>query len=185
MSRRRQWIIVIAALIGVAWVGYQFLLRGHRLSFVPEAMGVSNILYAAEESSWGFGPGGNGTSIIVYEMPTAIAARLQAQGLKYLEDLPQQSTGWRGQYSTWLSTPVTSDPRWEWPRSLAGLHGGWSSPGIGDYLFRNGDLLRLDQGIEQLVNDAILRPGSYYAYGRIGVIILIPASRRIVFAYRG
>ena len=43
----------------------------------------------------------------------------------------------------------------------------------------------LDQDIEQLVNDAILRPGSYYAYGRIGVIILAPASRRIVYAYRG
>jgi hypothetical protein len=36
-----------------------------------------------------------------------------------------------------------------------------------------------------LVNEAILNPGSYYPFGRTGLIILIPSARRIVYAYAG
>jgi hypothetical protein len=180
MSLRQRWLVAILALIAVIWAGYALLLRNHRLSFVPAAMGVSTTLYAGERSYFF----GSGAGILVYEMPKPVAAALQAEGLKYLEQLPQQSVGgWRGLYSNWLPTPVTLDQQWEWPRSQAGLHGGWTSPGIGDYLFRYGDLMPLDRDVEQMVNDSILRPGSYYAYGRIGMIILIPATQRIVYAH--
>jgi hypothetical protein len=42
-------------------------------------MGVWNLLYVSEES-WGFGPGGNETGIIVYEMPKAVTAALEKRG---------------------------------------------------------------------------------------------------------
>jgi hypothetical protein len=186
MPRRLQWLVAIAVLIGVAWGGYQFLVRNHRLSFVPEAMDVSHILHASEES-WGFGPGGNETGITVYEMPKAVAAQLETAGLKYLENLPQQSHGhWRGRYEKWLPTPLVYDDRWPGDQVARNqIDGDWTSPGIGDYMFRYGFVIPLDRDVERMVNDAIFRPGSYYAHGRIGMIILIPAARRIVYAYRG
>ena len=183
MSRRLQWIIVIAVVIGVPLGGYYLVVHFWRLGFVPQAMDVWNVVYASEQS-WGFGPGGNETGIIVYKMPETVATQLEKDGRTYLEHLTGQSHG-RGRYETWLPTPVGSDPKWEWPRSQAGMQGDWRSPGIGDYLFRYGFVIPIDRDIERMVNDAIVRPGSYYAYGRLGVIILIPASRRIVYAYRG
>ena len=41
------------------------------------------------------------------------------------------------------------------------------SPGIADYMFRYGFRVTLNERVEQMVNDAILQPGSYYAYGRM------------------
>ena len=72
MPRAYKWLIVIALVIILPWAGCQLVVRSHRLSFVPEAMGVWRVLYAAEES-WGFGPGGNETGIIVYAMPREVA----------------------------------------------------------------------------------------------------------------
>ena len=153
MSRRLQWIIVIAVVIGVPLSGYYLLGYFWRLGFVPQAMGAWSVLYASEKS-WGIGlPADNETGIIVYKMPEAIAVQLEKDGLTYLEHLPAQAHGnWRGRYETWLPTPVASDPKWAWPRSQAGMQGDWSSPGIGDYLFRYGFVIPLDRDIEQMVN---------------------------------
>jgi hypothetical protein len=173
MSRRRQWIIVIAVTIGVPWCSYHLINYFWRLGFVPQAMGVWNILYASEQS-WGvlWLPGGKETGIIVYKMPEAVAAQLEKEGLTYLEHLPAQShSGSRGRYDTWGQTPVVLDQQWEWPQFQLGMRGDWNSPGIGDYLFRYGFEIPLDKNIEQMVNDALFRPGSYYAYGRTGLII--------------
>src|SRR5688572_18709901 len=180
MSRRLQLIIVIAVVIGVPLGGYYLLGYFWRLGFVPQAMGVWNVLYASEQS-WGFGPGGNETGIIVYKMPEAVAAELEKDGITYLAHLAEQSNG-RGRYETWLPTPIVSDQRW--PQGGRGKMEGltWTSPGIGDYLFRYGFWIPVDKAVEQMVNDALFRPGSYYAHGRTGMIILAPAARRIVYA---
>jgi hypothetical protein len=185
MSRRLQWIIVIAVVIGVPLLGYQLIVYVWRLGFVPQAMNVWSVLYASEQS-WGFGPGGNETGIIVYKMPETVAAQLEKDGLKYLEHLAQQSHGgWRGRYETWLPTPVVYDQRWR--RDNRGESEGltWTSPGMGDYMFAYGFWIPIDKDVERMVNDALFRPGSYYAYGRIGMIVLIPAARRIVYTYKG
>ena len=45
--------------------------------------------------------------------------------------------------------------------------------------------IQVNSSIEAMINDAISTPGSYYTYGRIGIILVIPKVRRIVFAYNG
>lgn len=173
MSRRLQWIIVIAVVIGVPMVAYHLIGYFWRLGFVPQAMGVWHIVY-------------NETGLIVYKMPEDVAARLEKDGLNYLEKLPAQSHGhWRGRYSDWRATPIARDQRWEWPQGQPVSHPAWTSPGIGDYLFRYGFWIPIDEDVERMVNGALFQPGSYYAYGRIGMIILVPAARRIVYAYPG
>jgi hypothetical protein len=114
LSRLLKWIVVLALVILIPWLGLQLLIRRHHLSFVPDAMGVWNLLYVSEES-WGFGPGGNETGVIVYEMPRAVAEALQSQGLEYLQKLPRKSRSsgnrYRGLYSNWHPTPVELDNR--------------------------------------------------------------------------
>jgi len=61
----------------------------------------------------------------------------------------------------------------------------WNAPGIGDYMFIYGFVVPLDAEVERMVNEAIFDTGSYYAYGRIGMVILIPQALRIVYAYNG
>ena len=187
MARRNlkvlKWTLVIALLVVVPWIGWKLFLRQHHLSFLPGAMGVSKILYVAEES-WGFGPGGNETGIIVYEMPDDVTAALKAGGLTYLSGLPRQPTSnWQGVYANWRETPIVPDDQWLKSHNEGSWQ--WTSPGIGDFMFRYGFAHRFDEGIEKMVNDAIFKPGSFYAFGRIGLIVLIPAERRIVYAYNG
>ncbi|MDB5588576.1 MAG: hypothetical protein JWP26_3546 [Devosia sp.] len=57
-------------------------------------MNVSNVVYVSEQS-WGFGPGGNETGILVFEMPASVAAELKDRGIDYLEELPKNTQeGW-------------------------------------------------------------------------------------------
>ncbi|WP_158503210.1 hypothetical protein [Shimia thalassica] len=96
-------LMIVLGIAALAWKG--FLYR-HHLRFVPEEMGVWRIIYVAEEA-WGFGPGGNETGIIVYDMPEATYEALQAGGIKWLQNLSSNSwSGWQGRYDEWHSTPV-------------------------------------------------------------------------------
>jgi hypothetical protein len=172
------------ALLG-AWGDWPLQLRNHHLSFVPEAMEVSEILYVAEDS-WGFGPGANETGIIVYPMPEAVAAGLIAEGVAYLEALPRNQRGdWHGTYDNWRDTPIRQDKHWPVIAASEPHICGAISPGIGDYTFPYDVCIPFDRDIERMVNQAIFVPGSYYAHGRAGVLILIPKARRIVYAYNG
>jgi hypothetical protein len=178
-----KWVFALALIIGLPWGCGQLFLGGYRLTFVPDAMQVSNLLYASEQS-WGFGPGGNETGLLVYEMPAAVAAHLRDSGLSYLEELPANiRDGWQGVYSGWRETPIDLDRRWK-----ATSHEGvkfWNSPGIGDYLNQYGYPIPIEREWEELANRALFAPGSYYAYGRIGLIIVIPDELRIIYAYNG
>jgi hypothetical protein len=158
----------------------KLLERSHHLSFVPEGLSVSTILYTKEQS-WGFGPGGNETGLIVYELPDSIAKEIQKVGLGYFTNLPQKkgdSSDSRGRYETWQSTPIL----------LKGSGSGavtTNSYEIANFLNRYGFGISIDSQIEQEVNRAISTPGSFYANGRIGILIVIPDIRRVVYAYNG
>lgn len=146
-------------------------------------MDVSNVLYASEQS-WGFGPGGNETGLLVFEMPASVAAELKYRGLDYLEKLPRNSRqGWQGKYSEWHETPLMVDDGWGSTSHERRKY--WTSPGIGDYLNKYGFPVPLEAEWEHLANRALFTPGSYYAYGRIGLIIIVPNELRVIYAYNG
>lgn len=183
MTRFSQWFFVLALIVGLPWGCSQLFIDGFRMTFVPDAMGVSSLLYASEQS-WGFGPSGNETGLLVYEMPAAVAANLKDSGLSYLEELPANiRKGRNGVYSEWRETPIDLDRRWE-STSHEGVKS-WNSPGIGDYLNQYGYPVPIEREWEEIANRALFAPGSYYAYGRIGLIILIPDQLRIIYAYNG
>ena len=184
--RRVGWGFVVLAFIAVAgW--YQFNDRSRQLRFVPPAMGVSTILYAQEES-WGFGPGGNETGIIVYDMPENTRERIQNEGKDWLNSLPGNGgKRLRGFYRNWHSTPF--DPNidgafdiWAMKKRAESCdHGG----GIAGYMFRFSTCIRFDQHYESMANEALLTSGNFYAFGRIGMLLLIPSQDLVIFAYSG
>lgn len=183
---RQGWtvVVVVLLLLAIPWSACHYSERSRQLRYLPAAMGVSRVLYAQEDDFGSVGlPGDNETGIILYEMPEAVVRELSSNAPAYLDTISLPIGDRRGGFENWHRTPVTVDERW--PRGSYEGRWKWVSPGIGDYMGRYGFAIPFDADVERLVNDAIFKPGSYYAYGRIGLIILIPAVQRVVFVYSG
>ena len=180
--------LLTATLVLLNLLGYNYMDSRHRLSFVPKEFGTTRIVYS-KENTWGFGPGGNETGIIVYSMPAKVASALRHDGLSYLHNLPSsQSKGknWQGYYSTWAETPVVTTRHWVDYMSLPDTADySKETPSVRHYMGAYGFGIEIDKSIEELIDKAINQTGNYYAYGRIGVIILIPAEEKIVYVYNG
>lgn len=182
----RRIFIALVGLSGLIWLGYEAILRAHQLSFVPPAMQVTDILYAAEEA-WGFGPGGNETGIIVYAMPENTRQRVETDGTDWLNGLAGSGSGWKGYYHNWHASPYDAKVPGAFDIWLAKArdetcgHGA----GIAAYMFRYGFCIPIDHEVEALANRALSEPGNFYAFGRIGMLLVIPAENRIIYAYNG
>ena len=177
-------LIALTMMLGAAW--YALVLRAHRLRFVPPALEVQRILYAAEES-WGWGPGGNETGIIVYAMPDAAREKIEAGGIPWLNGLLGRAQDWRSVYRDWQATPfdlaaAKLEGRLgdEMTHGLCGM-----GDGIAVYMFRYGFCIPFAPEIEALADRALTQSGNFYAHGQRGMLILIPSERRIVYAYNG
>jgi len=189
--RRVIWVVGFLALFAaVAWslavVGWSQLTRSYHLSVVPPEMGVSTILYV-EEDAWGGGPGANETGIIVYEMPETTRERILNEGTDWLNGLSGSGKRWRGVYRNWHSTPFDPDVNRAfdiWAMSgRSGMcgHGG----GIAGYMFKYGFCVPFDPHYESLANEALSSSGGFYAFGRIGMLLLIPSKDLVIYAYNG
>jgi hypothetical protein len=182
------WIGAVVLSVYIAtFVSFKLYERDFRLSLVPDGLHVSSVIYAKEES-WGLPlfplPGDNETGLIVYELPLSTAQVLEKRGIEYLRTLPPNAgddRDWRGRYEEWRPTPL-SDPHWlKDPISDAAF----STAHVRSYLYKYGFGIDVDSDIEALIDEAIAKPGSYYAYGRLGVLIVIPSKLRVVYAYAG
>ncbi len=182
-----RWIAAIAALCILLLVLFQLWERHHRLSYVPEGLNVSRIIYANEQSR-GFGPGGNEAGIIVYELPDAVATEIEQVGMSYLTRLPSKSQDnhkWQGRYEKWQPTPIVAGRDWVDNATAMGAASTTSTVKVTNYLNKFGFGISIDSNIERTIDAAISQPGSYFAYGRIGILIVIPDRRRVVYAYSG
>lgn len=161
--------------------GWALLEHRHRLAFVPQGLQVRSIEYA-NEASWGFGPGGNEAGIVVYALPVGVADRIEAQGVRFLDtlgdDRSPRSGGWQGRFDGWKPTPVAPDAHWP-----AGAGGKRSL--VYDYVCAYGFCIDIEDTILKDAEAALLTPGNYYAYGRIGMIVVSPKRRRAYFLYNG
>lgn len=182
-------LVVLLLMVG----GCQGFRYSHHLKFVPDDMDVWQRTYVSEKA-WGFGPGGNETGIIVYVMPGVVKSQLAEDGIAYLEGLGVNSwDGWQGRYGDWSSTPIDpSTGEWADPERCPTGVSDYSMltypqgcPSITGYLGRYGFNIPVRDDVERMATEALFLPGAYYAFGRIGLIILIPQENRIVYAYSG
>jgi hypothetical protein len=177
----RPFILLVLLLIAVPLVTIKMYEHNFMLSVVPDALDVSSISYRKEES-WGFGPGGNEAGIRLYPMTGHIAKQVQNGGINFLKNMPpnknQNGRRWRGYYSNWIETPIKPGPQWE-PTKEDGKFDTYS------YVCRYGFCIDIEEDVVKEVNSIANTPGSYYAYGRIGLIIVSPHKKKVIYLYNG
>lgn len=179
----RRWPLLVAAAILLPYAGCKALERNHHLSFAPCGMGVGSIDYVAEES-WGFGlPGDNETGVIAYNLPESATKAIASSGLGYLRQLPCKKDGrdWHGRYYDWKETPIPADGFWG--ESAGGTKS--ESPKVSNYLDKYGFGIPISKSVESAIDNAISAPGNFFAYSRIGVILIVPSKRQAFYVYAG
>lgn len=180
------FLIIVVIVCCTFVVGWQRMERNHHLSFVPPEMQVSNVLYV-EENAWGFGPGGNETGFIMYELPADIAKKIDDEGIGYLSSFPSarlgKPHGWQGKYREWRSTPMPHEDKYWFEIPPDG--GRTPVPQLSNYMNRYGFGIPVRSDLEEIFDQIIAVPGSYYAYGRIGMIVVSPPVQRVFYVYVG
>lgn len=173
------FIAVIITLIAVPVVRFKLYERRFMLSVVPDALGVSSIAYRKEES-WGFGPGGNEAGIRVYPLPEHVSKEVMARGIVFFNTMPpntdQNDREWRGLYTNWEETPIKTEGYWDSGKKRLDIY---------DYICAYGFCVDIEPEIVSLANGIVNAPGSYYAYGRIGVIVVSPGNNLVLYFYKG
>jgi hypothetical protein len=126
-------------------------------------------------------------------MPETTYDALQTGGIEWLQNLSSNSwSGSQGRYDEWHSTPVPETEVWASPEACdSGMSDFYSitqhpiCPSIASYMAKYGYWIPFDAEIESLANEAVFSPGAYYSYGRIGILIVIPGKRRLIYVYNG
>lgn len=175
----------LAISIAGAWAALQAGLiwseTHHRLAYVPDGLQVRDVAYANEEAQ-GIGPGANEAGILVYPLPAGIAARIEHEGVVFLDRLPDntrpRSAAWQGRFEDWQRTPIVPDARWP---AGTGRHRSL----VYDYVCAYGVCIDIDAAILADATSALTETGNYVAYGRIGMLVVSPKRRRVYFLYSG
>lgn len=162
-------LLFVALCLATPVVAWKYYMYRHALGHLPEALEVTTVSFRAEER-WGFPglPSGMEYGLLVYALPERQAVRVGREGAAYLERLPSRprlNNSLRGMFSDWRETPMP-----HLPLVSSRLCDFEECPDVPAPL------------VEQL-NRIAARPGSYYAHGRIGTIVVSPAERLVVFKY--
>jgi hypothetical protein len=177
---RGNFFRLLVVLIVSPIIVFKIYERNFKLSVVPDALEVCSISYS-EEESWGFGPGGNEAGIRVFSLPESIANQISGRGIEFFNNLPsnknQKKRRSRGKYASWSETPIKESRFWK--QSKRGRLE------IYDYICRYGFCIKIDDEVVKQVTDIINSEGSYYAYGRIGLIVVSPANNLVIYMYNG
>lgn len=162
-------LLVIALFLATPVGAWKYSLHRHALGHLPEALDVTTVLFRAEER-WGFPglPSGMEVGLLVYALPEQQAVSVARGGAAYLERLPyrpRSNNSLRGMFSDWRETPMPHLPL------------------VSSRLCDFEDCPDVPARLVQRINRIAAHPGSYYARGRIGTIVVSPAERLVVYMY--
>ena len=170
--------LIIAGAAMLLAVGLLAINRYHALRALPSGTGAWFVTYANNQT-FGFGPGGNETGFNVILLTKAGAARVAEGGGEWLGTL----SGGRVT-SKWHETPVPGDDYWQ-GRNGSAL-GRYPAPTIEAVLWRYGFGLDLPQAHQTALDAALNSPGSFYAFGRGGLVaVIVPKTSRAYVFYAG
>ncbi len=181
-----RWIIFLTVPFLMIFIPFKWVERTNRLSYVPNGLNVSTIIYA-ESDSLGFGPGAAEAEVVVYELPEKTAQAIQLVGIKFFSQMPEQMVvdgNLHGHFNGWKPTPIQSDPKWT-TRDLNGkVDTKDQKPAVANFL-GNYFGFSIDAEIEKEIDKIVSAPGSFFAYGRYGILIVSPAVKKVIFAHNG
>jgi hypothetical protein len=178
---RAYFLLLIFTLVAGPFAAFKSYEKSSMLSVIPDGLHITAISYSKEES-WGFGPGGNEAGIRVYPLSEQIENEISQRGIEFFNNLPpnqdQQDRRWRGSYEAWSQTPINATKYWQVKEETGKLD-------IYDYICAYGFCIDIKPAVVTEANEIINSEGSYYAYGRIGVIVVSPSKRLVLYMYNG
>lgn len=176
----RRFLLLLASLVLILVAIWKHYEQEFALQAVPDALQVRSVIYANEES-WGFGPGGNEAGIRLYPLSEEVSSRIGRSGISFLQQLPpnqdQPSRDWRGRYEQWSETPIQG-PHWRINENTGLLN-------VIDYICAYGFCIDIPPDRLRQANEIVSRPGSFYARGRIGTIVVSPKHKLVLYFYNG
>ena len=181
MTTRRWGLAAALAVIVLGFAGCQAVGYLWRQGHVPHGVRAPMIVYATEKT-FGLGPGGNETGVIIYRMTEKSARRVARGGAPYLiaHSLPTGRDD-RASYDGWAPTPAVRDDHWSEPET-----GEPAAVSLEAYLDHYGFRIPVDEDVAAEVDRLMRSPGAYYAYGGGGSLVIVaPRARRVVLAYAG
>lgn len=176
-----KWTALAAVLLLGTW---QSAMWNFYRSSLPAGQGIWWRVYGNNDE-WGFGPGGNETGFNEFLLPARATERIAAGGETYMASLAPivRARGWDGD---WMPTPVPAEPPWVIGSGDAAFGREPGTVSILAFLGRYGFLIDIPEAQRARIDAALTAPGSYYAFGRGGrVIVLSPGERRAWVAYSG
>lgn len=183
-ARFGAFVLSLVLLVVVAsWVAFKVSERRFVLNAVPQVLQVTSVLYR-QEASWGFGPGGNEAGIRVYALPPEVAQALSQQGIAFFNTAPahQQPPGIGPSGGTrvgpWAATPVVAHDRWPLNKATGRLD-------IFDYICAYGFCIDIDPAVVAQATAVVNSQGNYYAFGRVGLWVVSPGLKRVLYLYNG
>jgi hypothetical protein len=162
-----------AAILYLAWVT-EPLWRWER-HVLPSTIEIDGVI--ASGSRGGFMAG---CEAAVYRLSAATAARIEAEGIAFLDHTPRPQNEKRlNPYQKWRETPGDIDVVHNGRGPEPAVHALYSTGGCGEEF----DPTFLSDEVEK----ALSIPGSYYAVtkNRAGIIVIIPARKLAAFYYYG
>lgn len=160
------------------------------LSMVPEELNVTTII-DANDQGLGLGPSDNESGLIAYELPDNVSTEIKKNGISYFSNMPpnkhpkkRERREWYGEYSGWVQTPLLSTPNLENKAQDKGIVSTTSTLKISSYLAGLSFVsIKIDPLIENQIDNALSKSGSYAGFGRMGMIIIAPDIKRVFYAY--
>lgn len=170
---RLLFFIVVACIILIPYGLLNNYEKTYYLDYIPQEMGVSKILYQ-ETDSWGFGPGGNETGVVVFELPENSAKTIENAGIDFFNVISREDTQ-RNKYIRECG---------EWQESpLGDTNSSWT---LNSFLDRYGFGIAVDEGIEKEINLVASKKGSYFTGCSGGAVIIVaPKIKKVFFVYAG
>lgn len=173
-----------AALVAlVIWAGYIALSHAFYHSRMPEHAGVGRILYKRVQT-FGFGPGGNETGLVVFRMSASAARRLQADPDAFLQKVSEFGRGRCHRFTNWTETPFVPQDDYRWGEASTGVPPG-SPATIQEFTNQFGFGIRFKSRYVRMLNEAFAEPGSYMSSGRCAWVVLMPEQRAAAYIIVG
>ncbi len=157
-------------------VGCDLAERTHALRALPPTVGGVEVIFGRNET-YGWGPGGNETGFNVILLSVGGAESVAKGGVPWLN-------AQRGGRPEWNQTPVPRDTFWLGRPDHA--NGAFPNPTVLAILDRYGFGFDLPPDHQTALDAALNAPGSFYAFGRGGlVVVVVPDTRRAYVFYAG
>jgi hypothetical protein len=171
---------LVGALAFIALAGFLAWPKddSHILRNLPMGIDSTGVLWSREEVH-GFGPGSNETGFSVIALSETSAAQVAIEGIQRLDRLTEGRLA-----GDWMETPVPGDDLWQGREDSA--LGRYSAPTVEAVLNRYGFGFQLPDEYRVALDRALNAPGSYYAFGPGGlVVVIVPATQRAYVIYAG